>query len=94
MTKYEIRWTSQFKKDIKLAKKQHKDINKLFDVINNLANDIPLDLKYRDHQLTGNYKNARECHIEPDWLLIYGIKEKVLVLILYRTGSHSETLNI
>ena len=90
MTKYEIRFTTQFKKDLKLAKKQGKDIDKLFEVIEKLANGEALDDKYRDHDLTGNYKGCRECHVEPDWLLIYEIDNGVLVLMLYRVGSHSE----
>ena len=65
--KYEVRFTNQFKKDVKLAKKQGKDIDKLFDVIGMLANGNQLDEKYRDHDLSGNYKGCRECHIEPDY---------------------------
>lgn len=88
--KYEIKFTSQFKKDIKLAKKQGKSIDKLFYVIEKLANGETLENKYRDHNSTGNYKGCRECHIEPDWLLIYEVVNEVLVLMLYRVGSHSE----
>lgn len=88
--KYEVRFTNQFKKDIKLAKKQGKDIDKLFDVIGILANGETLDEKYRDHDLSGNFKGCRECHIEPDWLLIYEIDNDVLILVLNRVGSHSE----
>ena len=88
--KYEVRFTNQFKKDIKLAKKQGKDIEKLFGVIGILANGETLDEKYRDHDLSGNFKGCRECHIEPDWLLIYEIDNDVLILVLNRVGSHSE----
>ena len=88
--KHEVRFTNQFKKDIKLAKKQGKDIDKLFDVIGILANGETLGEKYRDHDLSGNFKGCRECHIEPDWLLIYEIDNNVLVLVLNRVGSHSE----
>ena len=88
--KYDIQFTNQFKKDLKLAKKQNKNLDKLFEVIGILANGGTLDAKYRDHDLTGNYKGTRECHIEPDWLLIYEICGDVLVLMLYRLGSHSE----
>lgn len=88
--KYEIRFTTQFKKDLKLAKKQGKDIDRLFDVIEKLANGEVLEDKYRDHDLTGNYKGCRECHVEPDWLLIYEIDNGILVLMLYRIGSHSD----
>ena len=68
---YKIKFTSRFKKDLKQAKKQGKDIEMLFDVIEKIAKDETLDGKYRDHSLTGNYKGTRECHIEPDFLLIY-----------------------
>lgn len=88
--KYEVKFTTQFKKDLKLAKKQNKDLDKLFEVINLLARGESLDLKYKDHELSGNYKGTRECHIEPDWLLVYEYQNDVLVLMLYRLGSHSE----
>jgi len=88
--RYEVKFTNQFKKDIKLAKKQGKNVDELFCVVEKLANGEPLEAKYRDHNLTGNYKGCRECHIEPDWLLIYELMNDVLVLVLYRTGSHSE----
>ena len=88
--KYEIKFTNQFKKDLKLAKKQNKKLDKLFEVIGILAEGGELDAKYRDHDLSGNYKGTRECHIEPDWLLIYEIRDAVLVLMLYRLGTHSE----
>ena len=87
---YEVKFTSQFKKDLKLAKKQRKSLDKLFEVIDILSNGNPLDAKYHDHELTGKYKGTRECHIEPDWLLIYELRGDVLVLMLYRLGSHSE----
>ena len=88
--KYKIKFTSRFKKDLKQAKKQGKDIEKLFDIIERIAKDETLDERYRDHSLTGNYKETRECHIEPDFLLIYEKIEEVLVLSLVRTGSHSD----
>lgn len=88
--KYEVRFTSQFKKDLKSAKKQGKDIEKLLTVVERLADGQAMEEKYRDHELTGNYKGYRECHVEPDWLLIYEIIDDVLVLMLYRAGSHSE----
>ena len=88
--KYEVKFTNQFKKDLKLAQKQGKNTDKLFTVIEKLANGDPLEAKYRDHELVGNYKGCRECHIEPDWLLVYEIMDDVLVLMLYRLGSHSE----
>lgn len=88
--KCSIQFTNQFKKDLKLAKKQGKDLDKLFEVINILANGEKLDTKFKDHDLSGSYKGTRECHIEPDWLLIYEIDNNTLVLMLYRLGTHSE----
>lgn len=88
--KYSIEFTTRFKKDLKLAKKQNKNLDKIFEVIEILANGGKLDAKYRDHDLSGNFKGTRECHIEPDWLLIYEIKEDILVLMLSRTGTHSD----
>ena len=76
--------------DFKLAKKQHRNLDRLFKVIDVLAAGGTLDEKYRDHALTGNYKGTRECHVEPDCLLIYEIRQDVLVLFLYRLGTHSE----
>lgn len=90
MMKYEVKFTNQFKKDLKLAQKQGKDTEKLFNVVEQLASGDPLDAKYKEHNLTGNYKGCRECHIEPDWLLVYEIFNNTLVLMLYRIGSHSE----
>ena len=87
--KYEVKFTNQFKKDLKLAKKQGKDIERPYAVIEKLADDEPLEQKYRDHDLNGNYKGCRECHVEPDWLLVYEVMDDVLVLMLYRVGSHS-----
>ncbi|MCD7733147.1 MAG: type II toxin-antitoxin system YafQ family toxin [Oscillospiraceae bacterium] len=88
--KYEVRFTTQFKKDLKLAKKQNKNLDLLFEVIDKLANDETLEAKFRDHNLTGDYVNFRECHIESDWLLIYKKEADILVLLLQRIGSHSD----
>ena len=88
--RYQVKFTNQFKRDLKLAEKQGKDTERLFRVVERLANGETLEPKYRDHDLTGNYKGCRECHIAPDWLLVYEVVEDVLVLMLYRTGSHSE----
>ena len=88
--KYDVQFTNQFKKDLKLAKKQNKDLDKLFEAVSILANGGTLDAAYRDHALTGNYKGTRECHIEPDWLLVYKIEKEILLLKLIRTGSHSD----
>lgn len=75
---YEVKFTNQFKKDLKLAKKQNRDLDRLFDVVNILAGGGTLDAKYRDHDLSVNYKGTRECHIEADWLLVYEIRNDVL----------------
>jgi len=88
--KYEVKFTAQFKKDIKRAERQHQNLHKLFEVIDLLAQGKRLAAKYRDHELSGKYKGTKECHIEPDWLLVYEYRNDVLVLVLYRLGSHSE----
>ena len=88
--KYEITFTSKFKKDIKRIKKRGYDLNLLRDVISILANGDQLDPKYNDHALSGEFKGCRECHIEPDWLLVYEIAEMELILYLTRTGTHSD----
>ncbi len=88
--KYEVTCTAQFKKDIRRARKQRKDLDKLFTAVSILADGGTLDPSYHDHELTGDYAGTRECHIEPDWLLVYEIQKSILVLVLYRTGSHSD----
>ena len=88
--KYQIRWTSQYKKDVKLAKKRNYDISELLEVVKKLSFGLPLEEKYREHALEGNWKNHRELHIRPDWLLIYQIKDDILTLELSRTGTHSD----
>ena len=88
--KYDIQFTSRFKKDLKLANKQNRNLEKLFEVVETLANGEVLDAIFKDHALSGEYVGTRECHIEPDWLLIYEIKDDVLVLLLYRLGTHSD----
>ena len=85
-----VRYTNLFKKDYKLMKKRGMKLEKLKYVVNELANQHPLDEKYRDHELMGNYRSFRECHIEPDWLLIYRIEKDELTLVLVRTGIHSD----
>ena len=82
--------SNQFKKDLKLAKKRGFNINHLSKVVNTLAAQKKLDAKYRDHSLTGEYKDFRECHIEPDWILIYRVENDALELFLFRTGTHSD----
>ncbi len=85
-----IRYSNQFKKDYKLIKKRGYNIEKLKEVINLLVQDKRLPVKYREHYLTGNYKEFKECHIGPDWLLIYKTENELLTLTVLRTGSHSD----
>ena len=82
--------SSRFKKDIKVAKKRKLNLNELRLVINKLANQEQLEEKYKDHPLSGDFKDFRECHIKPDWLLIYSIDDEELELFLFRTGTHSD----
>lgn len=89
MTK-EIIFTSKFKKDYKLAIRRGLPIEELDSVIKLLTQDDPLPLKYKDHDLSGNFKGFRECHILPDWLLIYKVSNNNLILVLARTGTHSD----
>lgn len=89
-TKYEVKFTSAMKKDMKLAAKRHYDLNLFAEIVEKLANDLPLDEKYHDHALEGNWANHREWHIRSDWLLIYQKKGEVLVLELSRTGTHAD----
>ena len=88
--KYEIVPSNQFRKDLKLAQKRGYDIDKIKKVISALAGGETLEAKYRDHALTGDYSSFRECHIQPDWLLIYQINGNRLILFLARTGTHSD----
>lgn len=89
--KLDIKTTPQFKRDLKKVIKQGRyDITKLDLIVSMLSECVPLPVSVKDHSLKGNYSGYRECHIEPDWLLIYKITDKELVLTLSRTGSHSE----
>ena len=81
-------YTTQFKRDYKLQQKRHNDLNLLDDVMKILAKEEPLPAKNRDHHLQGDYKGYRECHIEPDWLLIYKIEGESIYFV--RTGTHSD----
>lgn len=83
-----IRRTSQFTKDIKRIKKRRKKFDRFKEIIEKLVSDQKLEPKYRDHLLVEQYKGTRECHIEPDWHLIYALTKRELILI--RTGSHSD----
>lgn len=89
----EIVLSNQFKKDLKLASKRGYKLELLEKTVDKIANNIKLEDKYRDHALTGNYIGFRECHIQPDWLLIYRIENDELILFLSRTGSHSDLFN-
>ena len=81
---------ASFKKDYKRIKKRHYDLNALATVIDLIASETPLPAKYKDHLLVNDYAGCHECHIEPDWLLVYEIKEGELLLYLLRTGTHSD----
>lgn len=81
-------YSGQFKRDVKMAKKRGKDMNKLKDLMSLLINDQPLAYHYKDHQLTGNWNGFRDAHIEPDWLLIYKINDEELRF--ERTGRHTD----
>jgi len=85
-----IKYQTAFKKDYKRVKKRGYDIRLLEKVIGLLANEERLPAEYKDHSFIGDYKGCRECHISPDWLLIYEVKEQELLLYLLRTGSHSD----
>lgn len=87
---YQIVYTNRMKKDVKLMKKRGKDLSKLINVLNLLALGASLPAQYRDHQLTGNLKDFRECHIEADWLLMYQIFDDCLILSATATGTHSD----
>ena len=85
-----IVWTNQFKKDYKHAIRRKKNIKLLDDIIRALSRGETLPAKNKDHALSGNWSGYRECHIQPDWLLVYRIEDHILVLTLSRTGTHSD----
>lgn len=88
--KYELEYSGKFLKDLKLAKRRGLDLSQLKNVTDMLQAGKKLPEQFRDHSLTGNYKDYRECHISSDWLLIYRKKETIRVISLYRTGTHSD----
>ena len=92
-TKYTVKPTAQFKKDYKRAIKLGRNMELLNEVIKTLAEGKLLPPHNRDHPLTGDWFGHRECHIQPDWLMLYRIKKDILVLTLVRTGTHSDLLN-
>lgn len=85
-----IEFTKEMKRNAKLMKKRGKNMSKLSEVLELLASSRPMPKKYKDHQLTGYLKDFRECHIEPDWLLLYQIHENILTLTATGTGTHSD----
>lgn len=89
-----VKFTTAYKKSYKLMKKRGLDLSLLDDVVDTLRQGKVLDKKYRDHDLKGNLKGFRECHIQSDWLLIYLIEKDILTLTLVDTGSHSDLLNM
>ena len=82
--------SNRFLKDLRIAKKRGLDLSLLEDVVNKLANKEPLDERYRDHSLSGEYSDFTDCHIKPDWILIYCVYDEELELFLFRTGTHSD----
>ena len=88
--KYAIRPTTKFQKDLKRVQKRGYDLRLIKAVISKLANGETLEKRYKDHELAGNYSGCRECHITPDWLLVYEIHEENLILYLTRTGTHGD----
>ena len=87
----DIVFSNRFKRDLKLLSKRGMDLELLDEIVTKLAKGQPLDAKNKDHPLSGNYIGFRECHIQPDWLLIYRINEEELYLFLSRSGSHSDS---
>lgn len=85
-----IKYQTTFKKDYKRIKKRGYDLRLLKNIIAALAEQKPLPTKHRDHELSGDYQGCRECHITPDWLLVYEVSEEELILYLMRTGTHSD----
>ena len=94
-TKYKVQYTSRFKKEFKKVLKQGRDENKFLEVLCFIANGKELDQKYKNHKLINDktFRDCNECHITPDWLLIYKIQNNELILLLFATGSHSELFN-
>jgi len=85
-----VKTTKQFEKDFRLMVKQGRNTEKLKAVMKRLADEESLDMRYKDHKLIGNLEGHRECHIEPNWLLLYRIKQNERAIIFVRTGSHSD----
>lgn len=96
MIKYKVKYSKEFKKSLKMSLKQGKNIDKLLYVVDKLSKKEQLDFKYRDHSLYNDKRfiNCRDCHIEPDWILIYKYMNDELILLLVDTGTHSKVLNL
>ena len=96
MINYKIKYSKNFKKQLKKITKQGKNIDKLLIVVDKLSKKQKLEAKYKDHALIDikYYKNCRECHIEPDWLLIYKYNQNNLILFMVETGSHSDLFDM
>jgi mRNA interferase YafQ len=88
-----VNYSSKFKKELKLMEKRSLDMRKIFAVMVDLQNEIPLQPKHKEHLLQGGYKGFLECRIEPDWLIIYQIDQQAKELYFSRTGSHSDLFN-
>jgi len=94
-TKRKVVFSNKFKKDYKKIEKRNLNLDLLLEIIEKLANDIPLESKHKDHQLKGNLREFRECHITPDWVLVYQkLDENKLILSLNATGSHAHALEM
>ena len=91
---YQLVYTSSFKKELKKCKKQGRDISLLENVVDLLLKGEKLPIKNYDHALQGSWKGYRECHIQPDWLLIYLVEKDILTLTLIATGSHSDLFKV
>lgn len=91
---YIVKFTNAFKKNYKLMRKRGLDITLLDDVIRKLSNRETLETKYKDHALSGKYNGFRECHIKPDWLLIYLVEDNILTITMVNTGTHSDLLSM
>lgn len=87
---YKVKFTNKFKKSYKEMKKSGYDLNLLEEIISKLSQGLPLESKHRVHMLSGNFTEYHECHIKPDWLLIYLIEDDILTLTMVDTGSHSD----
>ena len=91
---YQIEFTNEMKRNVKLMRRRGKDLRKLTEVLDILTSGEQLPARNKDHQLTGNLRDFRECHIEPDWLMIYQVHDDILVLTATATGTHADLLGL